>query len=225
MHANLNSPTFSIGDATPTARTSGHPELLWFAIAIAALNLPVLLNGSAPGLMFFESAVRDGEWWRVITHPFTHVSWYHFLLDGAAFLFLYHGLIEKRMPLRLGYTAAAAAGSLVAAIWAAPAIQQIGFCGLSGIAHGLAAVSALEWIAEDRKNRLMVCLGSASFLCVIGKCLWEAATQQAFIGFLHFGMMGTPIVICHAGGALGGVLLFAAASRRETRESPPFAAA
>ena len=48
-----------------------------------------------------------------------------------------------------------------------------------------------------------------SFVLIVTKCIWEAATQEAVVGFLHFGLMGTPIVICHAGGALSGILLFA----------------
>jgi len=32
--------------------------------------------------MFLPAAVRDGEWWRVFTHPFIHVTWF----QGKCFL-------------------------------------------------------------------------------------------------------------------------------------------
>jgi len=32
--------------------------------------------------MFLPAAVREGEWWRVFTHPFIHVTWF----QGKCFL-------------------------------------------------------------------------------------------------------------------------------------------
>lgn len=190
-------------------KTEFHTELWWFLGAILLLNAPLFIGLPLPGLMFFPDAIASGEWWRLITHPFVHVSWYHLLLDATAFLIIYHGLIEQKLRVRVSYVAATGVGSLVTALWAAPTIQQLGFCGLSGVAHGLMAIASLEWMVYTKKDKLIFGLGMLSFVIVTGKCFWEAATNQPLAGFLHFSLMGTPIVVCHAGGVVGGILAFA----------------
>src|SRR6185436_2469909 len=122
-------------------------EAVPLLVLIVALNVPMLAGiGSGP-MIFYPAAACGGEWWRWFTHPFVHVSWYHFLLDGAAFIMLYTSLIDTRVWTRLGYVIAGAAGSLLFSWIAAPAIATNGLCGLSGIAHGLMAVSSLEMLA------------------------------------------------------------------------------
>ena len=200
-------------------KTEFHKELWWFLAAILLLNAPLFIGLPLPGLMFFPDAIANGDWWRLATHPFVHVSWYHLLLDATAFLVLYHGLIQKQLRVRLSYVAATGAGSLLAALWAAPTIGQLGFCGLSGVAHGLMAIAALEWMVIHQKDKLIFRLGVLSFIIVTAKCFWEAATSQALAGFLHFSLMGTPIVVCHAGGVVGGVAAFALRSFWREKET------
>jgi membrane associated rhomboid family serine protease len=51
---------------------------------------PAMLAGVSPSLFaYFPGAVQQGEWWRVLTHPFVHVSWYHLRLCVAAFFMAY----------------------------------------------------------------------------------------------------------------------------------------
>src|SRR6187401_911250 len=119
-------------------------ELWFFTGLILLLNLP-LLNGTwASAFAFHPDLVRQGEWWRVLTFPFVHVSIYHLLLDATAFFLLYSGLREPKRFNRLAFVVASALGSLLVSIFAAPQIYSVGLCGLSGIAHGLMAISALE---------------------------------------------------------------------------------
>ena len=93
------------------------------------------------------AAVRAGEWWRLVTYPFVHVSWYHLLLDAAAFFTAYVELRHRRGLERLGFVAAAGAGGLLAAWWLAPIVFTRGLCGLSGVAHGL-TVGQLERVGQ-----------------------------------------------------------------------------
>ena len=179
--------------ATRTARIvnvmrpfSHRPELFLFALAIAALNALSLPGACSSALVFQQDAVRAGEWWRLFTHPFVHVTWYHLFLDGSAFLMLYHSLQEPRLGCRLLYVLGGAIGSLIFS-WNSSA----GLCGLSGIAHGLMAVSALEMISNsphspDRSVALM------SFSLVVCKAGLEAVSGHMFFAFLDFGMLGTP---------------------------------
>src|SRR5437867_2859791 len=118
-------------------------ELGFWAALIALLNLPLLDGGCAASLIFEPRRVVAGEWWRLFSHPFVHVSWYHLMLDATAFLLLYRELDGSKWFERVGYLLASGAGSLLVSLWAAPLVQTRGLCGLSGIAHGLMTVSAL----------------------------------------------------------------------------------
>lgn len=180
------------------------PELLLFTSLIALANVPLCFGSSFESLAFRPDLVRQGEWWRVVTHPFVHVTWYHLLLDGMAFLSLYSTLAEKRLARRLGYVFAAGAGSLLLSWFAAPNPAN-GLCGLSGIAHGLMAVSALELILANPPYSPERRIGWISLGLVIGKAAFEALTGRMFLSFLDFGMLGTPVAVSHAGGIIGAL--------------------
>ena len=180
------------------------PELWGFGLIILVLNLRVLEGLPAPALAFQPAAVRHGEWWRLFTYPFVHVTWYHLLLDGSAFLMLYHGLLERRLACRLLYVVAAGAGSLGCA-WITTDLAG-GLCGLSGIAHGLMAISAIELVAGHPPGSPERRLGWWSFGIVVVKAGFEALSGRMFFAFLDFGLLGNPIAVSHAGGVVGGLV-------------------
>ena len=176
-----------------------------FIAALIAANFMLLLGRVCEPLIFFPAQLATGEWWRTFTFPFVHVSGYHLLLDAGAFLFLYHGLQETSTRRRLLYVAACAAGSLGVSLLSSPLAS--GLCGLSGIAHGLMAISALEIMRSD--DRTLRHAGIACFLVVVIKSLYEGFTGQIAFNFLHFGSIGNAVAICHAGGILGGITCYA----------------
>lgn len=174
-------------------------------VPLVLINLGLLLgNVPAINLAFDSAAVAAGEWWRLLSWPLVHVSRYHLLLDGAAFLLLYSGLEERRPARRLLLFAGCALGSLLLPLALAPQIHQLGLCGLSGVAHGLAAISALEMLRHRSQQAVgWILLGS-----LLLKVAWELATGTVFLQQLHLGDIGQPIVATHAGGALGGLLSY-----------------
>ena len=182
-------------------------ELRAFTLLLLLCNVPLLLGRSTDAFAFLPRAVAAGEWWRVLTHPFAHVSWYHLLLDGSAFLILYQMLGSKDRWSRLGAVVACALGSVGIAWLACPLVADIGLCGLSGIAHGLLAITAVEMIASAGTNDRVY--GLLCLTVVVAKSCLEALTGCAVLATLHFGMLGTPIAICHAGGVLGGLFFVA----------------
>jgi len=182
------------------------PEFWILAAIIALLNAPLLFGGTTHTLIFLPAAVQHGEWWRVITHPFVHVTWYHLLLDGVAFLSLYSSLLEKSVWRRLAVMAAAAAGSTLISCAASPIVATGGFCGLSGVAHGLMAFSAYEMMSQKSLHPRERQLGWLCFILVVGKAAIEAWNGHMFFTFLHFGLMGDPVAVSHAGGVIGGLL-------------------
>jgi hypothetical protein len=80
-----------------------------------------------------------------------------------------------------------------------------GLCGLSGIAHGLMAISALN-LMRDSHDKLLFRLGLCSFALLTAKCLIEALSGKMLFTFLHFGMLGDPVPVTHAGGLLGALI-------------------
>jgi rhomboid family GlyGly-CTERM serine protease len=185
-----------------------HPELLPIVLLIVGLNLPVLAGFGSGPMIFQPEAVHNGEWWRWFTHPFVHVTWYHFLLDATAFIMLYSSLLESRLRYRLGYVLAGASGSLLFSWIAAPALASSGLCGLSGIAHGLMAVSALEMVTGQPTASPERRVAIFSFVLVATKAGFEAISGRMFFDFLNFGLLGDPIAVSHAGGIIGAVIMF-----------------
>ena len=200
-------------------------ELIVFAIVLTLLNVPLLDGAWRAQFVFVPDLVAAGDWWRVLTHPFVHVSWYHLLLDGGALFLLYPELRDWSRARRLVALAICALGSLLAAMLS-PAVASIGFCGLSGVAHGLMALAAVEMIRRAEKRERIA--GWCALALVVGKAAIEAATGQVALAFLHFDLMGVPIAACHAGGALAGLMFAllpqvtnpAASSTPESAASP-----
>jgi membrane associated rhomboid family serine protease len=138
------------------------------------------------------------EW---ITHPWVHQSAYHLLLDGSAFLALW-GMLSGSVRHRWGLLAAANLGS-AASVWITGTGAAGAFGGLSGIAHGLMAAIAVDWMRDPEKRLRKP--GAGLLILVLGKALIETATGQPFFSSLHLGDIGTPLVICHLGGILGAL--------------------
>src|SRR3954453_19141298 len=80
----------------PTCRTKTNSksvrwDLVVFGIVVALLNWTLIFGHEQTAFVFVPALVRNGEWWRVFTHPFVHVSLYHMLLDASAFFLVYSG--------------------------------------------------------------------------------------------------------------------------------------
>ena len=153
-------------------------------------------GGIAPRLVFDPDLVRAGEWWRILTHPFIHVGWYNLFLDAGAFALLFTGLEEPSYARRLFYAAGACLGSLAGALTAGPVLADNGFSGLSGIAHGLMAVQALEILrgaGATPGGRRDLRVGLFALTLVVGKTIWEAATGRVLFAEYHLGPIGIPI--------------------------------
>ena len=184
--------------------------------AIVVINLPLVLVGQPrASLVLFPDAVRAGEWWRLVLHPFVHVSLYHLALDGLAFLLLLRSLDRLRPLERLATAATTAATSAFAASLNGAELAAHGLCGLSGAAHGLMAASGLLMLcygssADRRTGRWLVGLVSL-------KALFEAVTGRILFESLHFGRLGLPNAFCHLGGVLGGLVVAALLGGRVAR--------
>lgn len=193
----------------PIPRRSGvgkTVELLCFAVLIGVLNWPLFFHGSTASWAFSFQGLAAGKWWLLFTHPFVHVSIYHFALDALAFLFLYHSLPGNRSWQRLSAVGVTVLGALLGACADPMLLACHGFRGLSGVAHGLMAITAVEGIIDPVFDRTTRRLSAVSFAVVFAKCLFEALTGAPLFSAWHFGDLGLPIVTSHAGGVIGGLL-------------------
>jgi rhomboid family GlyGly-CTERM serine protease len=175
----------------------------WIAV-LAAVNLPLLSGKVRMGLLFLPDAVGMGQWWRIITYPLVHLSWYHLLLDAGGFLLLYTCMEENRILAKALYIVGASAGSLLLSLAMDPSISQQGLSGLSGIAHGLMAITALEMLRHKDQRTW----GLISLSVVVAKSAYELWTGQVLFEFMHMGLCGLPMATSHAGGVMGGLLAF-----------------
>ncbi len=209
----------AITEASPASarpERQRHQELWCFAGLLALLNLPLLGGSPAVSLMLLPGRVFDGEWWRLLTHPFIHVSWYHLLMDSAGFLLVYFGLVESSRTRRLGYVLATTVGSVLVTLWAAPMVWTTGLGGISAIAHGLSVVSGLEMIVGSRDRTLRV-TGWVCFLGTVIKCGIETMLGSVLLASWHLGSVGTPVVCCHAGGVIGALVAWLVIARWKPR--------
>jgi len=158
-------------------------------------------NSFPESTALFPDKLFAGDWWRIFTHYFAHLSWYHLLIDSAAFLLLFFSINQKKRYL---YLAACAAGSLIFPLLFSEIIYSNGLCGLSGIAHGLMIIAALEMI-ENKQTRI---IGWIALYVVIIKTTIELTVSPGALLFLHFGNVGIPVAECHAGGIIGGGTIF-----------------
>ena len=182
----------------------------WLLAGLLLLtNYPLFFGGNTTRWAFYPGLVKQGEWWRVFTGLLTHVSWYHFLLDGLPFFLVYLSLDEKRIFYRLFYVILAGAGSLLAGIWFSPLVPEVGLRGLSGITYGITALGALEMVFHEKKDKTNKIIGAAVFAFLLLMVAYETITGKFPFSFLLFGMVGTPILVCHAGGIAGSVIAYA----------------
>lgn len=184
--------------------------IMGFVLIVAICNVHLLLGANPTVLIFDTERVADGEWWRLATHPFVHVSWYHLLLDSAALILLWK---ELRLDSTLQKFLAAvycAGGSLLFALLTSEQVLRHGLCGFSGTAHGLAFFLGLCWLAESRYRHgnsrlLLVFAGLLLSFASLGKSLFEFFSGSVIFSQMHMGELGIPIVASHLGGVIGGL--------------------
>lgn len=180
-------------------------EISIFSILILGFNSHLVFKSLGAGMVYFPGIFGVDGLIRLLFHPFVHVSGYHFLLDAGAFVLLYFGLEEDRAVHKATYVLIPGIMSFISVNMLSAADIANGFCGLSGIAHGLMAVWGLEMIFSGKsKIASLIILG-----IIICKTSYELISGQPLFSSMHLGQIGQPIPASHAGGVVGGMLSFA----------------
>ena len=184
-------------------------ELAALALLVAAFNVSLFFGGPSARFVLFPERLAGGQWHVLFTHAFVHVGAYHLLLDASAFLSLYAALGLAKAWRRGAVVAGGIAGSAVATLLAWPAAAESGLCGLSGVAHGLMAVCGIEMLGNERLSKIERWAGGAALCVVVAKAAAEAASGRMFFGGWHAGHVGLPVAVCHAGGIVGALAVYA----------------
>ena len=182
-------------------------EMMFYSIVIVFFNIRLIWGKIFESMIFIPEKFCEGQWWRILTHPFVHVSWYHLLLDAIAFYLLLSQLKETSLLKRSIYIFICGIGALSGALIALPGLNSIGYCGLSGLDHGLMVICSLEMINSSTNGSLK----QAGILCLILvslKCMIEAYYGKMVFSFFHFNLIGSPVALSHTGGFTGGLVAF-----------------
>jgi rhomboid family GlyGly-CTERM serine protease len=142
--------------------------LLLVGSAVAVYLIP----GASALLIFDRAAIGDGEWWRVVTGSWVHLSISHLAYDGVAVLIAGWLLERYGAPLRSIVMASAIAVGL-AVLFGLPEIARYG--GLSGIAYALVAYLALSGLAERGAWRWLC---ATTLLVLVAKLAYELSTGR-----------------------------------------------
>jgi rhomboid family GlyGly-CTERM serine protease len=174
-------------------------------ITLSAL-LPAFICASWPEaasvLIYQRDAIVAGEWWRIITGNWVHLSANHFAYDVMVFA-LAGSLIELRGHRGFGWFCVLSPALIGLTVFLAePGLELFG--GLSGMATGAIVLLCLNGLGE-RNTWSLIC--SCVLVAVVLKTIFEFATGQ--MAFVHSGStLLKPIPISHLAGALAAALVF-----------------
>jgi rhomboid family GlyGly-CTERM serine protease len=180
---------------------------------LAAVNLTLLWGRPDTNLIYLSDNACAGQFYRFLTAPFVHVSLYHLFVDGIAFVMLYASLPYAAAGKRL-LCLAGIHTAVMTAVTVFPGSAGLGYCGLSGIDHGLMALWCLEMMRNPQKQ--IKHTGGFGLAIVTTKCVFEAIRGQVVFASLHLGDVGIPVVSSHWGGLLGGITVYFAMRLWET---------
>jgi rhomboid family GlyGly-CTERM serine protease len=166
-------------------------------LVLLSTLIALLGNSVAHTLRYERDAIRDGEWWRLITGNLVHLGWPHLLLNLAGLLLvwlLFHRSLSIRnwIIVTLSSAVAVTGGLLLLD----PHLEW--YVGLSGVLHGLFAAGVLgSLLAGNRAEWLLLML-------FIAKLAWEqwVGAMPGTAGLAG----GTVIVDAHLYGATGGAI-------------------
>lgn len=169
--------------------------LIMLALMISAAWLPPDWFDS---LQYDRLAIQQGEWWRLFTAHWLHLSWLHLLMNALGLLLCFYiGGRGLRTAEILAYLPFALLGTAAALFfWAGDLFLYVG---LSGVLHGLLWLSLLRTPHYSGMWRWVF------MLVVIGKVGWEQSSaydDMALAGWLG----GRVEARAHLAGLLTGMI-------------------
>jgi len=167
------------------------------SISIICLLLQLSEPGSSQWLRYERTPIINGEWWRLLSGNFVHLSWEHLLMNLAGLALIW--LLLERL-LTLGQWLTVITGSSLAVglglLIFNPQIDW--YVGLSGMLHGMFVAGLIQNIRRGYRLEWLL------LAALIAKLIWEQF-NGALPGSTELAG-GSVIVDAHLYGALGGLL-------------------
>lgn len=176
------------------------PLICPLAITAICTLLGLLPDAVADHLQYRHSAILAGEWWRLVTGHFVHLSWSHLLMNLAGLWLIWQLFLsqENPIPYCLYRLPLLTLGTSLGLLLLSPEVAW--YRGLSGILHGLLGLALLQQLARQP-------LSSSILLALIaGKLAWEQLSGP--LPGSESWTAGRVIVDAHLYGMLSGVLLW-----------------
>jgi len=150
-------------------------------------------------MQFARSDISSGQWWRLITGNFVHLTWRHFAMNAVALMAIYALYPSRLKNTGLSVVFLICCLFVTFGIWIfSPEIQW--YVGLSGALHGLLiSLIILDYMAS--KHFLNIVL----MFMIIAKLVWEGMMGPLPGSELAAG--GPVVSQAHAYGVVGGIVI------------------
>jgi len=184
---------------------------VWTLLVCAVAAAAFFFDRIADALIFDRVAIDAGQWWRLLSGNFVHLSTAHFAIDVLAFLAV-GTLIEVRGERHLGLVclvAGLATGLML--YWQLPHLRYFG--GLSGIVSAAVTYLCLAGACESGPRR-------ALFAVALGLVALKISVELALDGSLLTATLGQPFVSVpqsHLAGAGAALATFLVTRTRRLR--------
>ena len=174
---------------------------LYIASIILMLVLGLLEPWSSRWLEFDRSLINQGQWWRLFTASWVHLSDNH-LLGNTAGMALFAYIAGPSLNNRLGIFLLAWCISVVGVGLYLYAGYLQRYVGMSGALHGLLLVAPFLSPYYSRRMAWLF------LLVIVGKCLWEQSPFYNDMALLDY-IGGRVETNSHLLGAISGIAFLA----------------
>ncbi len=168
--------------------------LLLYSLCLLILLLP---DSWQQMLRYENTAIGNGEVWRLFSAHLVHLGWPHLLLNLLAFWLILElfFLANRRLTLRLLLLAL---GTSLGLLLFSPHVGW--YVGFSGVLHGLLALALLDRVLISPQSSVIM------LALLAGKLLWEQL-QGPLPGSVSL-TQGSVIVDAHLYGAIAGAVVW-----------------
>lgn len=166
-------------------------------LAAAALLIALTGDGGREVLSLYRPAIREGEFWRLVSGHLAHLGTSHLVLNLAGLALIWYLVSDHLAPGNWLIVTAMSIAVIDVGLWFFEP-QLISYVGLSGVLHGLLAAGV---VAGLRSGRIEV--------WVLAVALVAKLAYEQFVGPLpgsEEASGGSVIVASHAWGALAGAV-------------------
>src|SRR5215212_7061756 len=173
-------------------------------LACALLLLPEVAGDAARGALRYDrSSLEAGEWWRLLTAHFVHLSPRHAVLNVLGFALMWALFARDYSPRQWVAIVLASVAAIDAGLWFGNS-EVAWYVGASGVLHGVMSAGAWSRLRRREFDGWIL----ATFL--MGKLAYEQ-----YVGVMPFSAtVGTVVVDAHLYGAIGGLVAAFALERR-----------